>query len=210
MFYTLPFRVDPYCTDRVHDANDNFIFQFQSYADDELFNANLLKTLNQEDSEPICAPESIRVDGVYIYLGSKDSNGEERTILIRSWGNLTGTGAHNFSDEKAIGIQNELRDFIVSKLCKLQAPSLHNIHHKQPLENKCYIGRGSQYGNPFVIKGLVTRDMVIEQYKEWLEKNPKITENLHHLSGKTLMCFCTPKPCHGDILTSLFKQRYLK
>jgi hypothetical protein len=209
MFYTLPFKFEPYSTNRVEDANGNFIFQFNSYVDSE-FNEKVLKLINEENPEPIGAPESIIVNGVHICLGSRDQDYEIREIIIRGWGNLTGTGANNFSNEKAIGIQNELRDFIISKLCKLEAPTLHNIHHKQPLENKCYIGRGSQWGNPFVIKGLVTRDIAIQQHKEWLEKNPSLTQNLHHLSGKELVCYCTPKPCHGDTLISLFKQRYLQ
>jgi hypothetical protein len=42
----------------------------------------------------------------------------ELFILIRGWGNLTGTGAHHFSEEKAVKIQDDFRDWIIYKLSK--------------------------------------------------------------------------------------------
>jgi len=37
---------------------------------------------------------------------------------IRGWGNLTGTGGHNLSEEKAVEIQDAFRDFVVEQLKK--------------------------------------------------------------------------------------------
>lgn len=60
-----------------------------------------------------------------------------------------------------------------------------------------YIGRGSPWGNPFVIGKDGTREEVIEKYKNWfLSQNIDLTP----LTGKNLVCYCSPKACHGDFL----------
>lgn len=76
-----------------------------------------------------------------------------------------------------------------------------------------YIGRGSKWGNPFTsIQGkttkattvVATREESIEQYRQWLKQQIRSgcisREELAALYGKDLVCFCAPKPCHGDIL----------
>lgn len=67
-----------------------------------------------------------------------------------------------------------------------------------------YIGRGSIWGNPHVIGIHGTRKEVIAKYRtELWEKihqgRVSLTE-LADLQGKELICFCTPLPCHGDVL----------
>lgn len=72
-----------------------------------------------------------------------------------------------------------------------------------------YIGRGSKWGNPFVIKhgpdGL-SRDDVIAKYKEYFEQeiltNPEARAALLSIRGYRLGCHCKPLPCHGDIIAS--------
>ena len=73
-----------------------------------------------------------------------------------------------------------------------------------------YIGRPSKWGNPFVVnkKGDfsdgMTREQVIERYKEYLKENPQLIEDAKtELKGKRLGCFCKPKACHGDVLASI-------
>ena len=67
-----------------------------------------------------------------------------------------------------------------------------------------YIGRGSKWGNPFVIGKDGNREEVIEHFRQhlWLQiKTQKITiQDLVSLKGKKLGCFCKPLPCHGDVL----------
>ena len=63
----------------------------------------------------------------------------------------------------------------------------------QKLRNTVYIGRGSQWGNPFVIGKDGTRNEVCDRY----EKEILPTLNIDHLFGKNLMCFCHPSRCHG-------------
>jgi uncharacterized protein YebE (UPF0316 family) len=70
-----------------------------------------------------------------------------------------------------------------------------------------YIGRGSKWGNPFVIGRDGSREQVIDLYKDYISKQPKLLNDLKELDGKILGCFCKPKACHGDVLVELIKDR---
>ena len=73
-------------------------------------------------------------------------------------------------------------------------------------ENKLavYIGRGSVYGNPFVISKQATRDDVCNDYEyKYLPFQPSIMAKLPELKGKVLLCYCYPERCHGDTLAAL-------
>lgn len=73
-----------------------------------------------------------------------------------------------------------------------------NKHHGVPFDT--YVGRGSIWGNPFVIGKDGDRDEVIDKYERYLDESPHLLDRLHELRGKTLCCFCAPKRCHGDVL----------
>ena len=65
-----------------------------------------------------------------------------------------------------------------------------------------YIGRGSKWGNPFIMrnKSDAERDRVCDAYEAWFKNQPELVNDLHELQGKILGCFCKPKRCHGDFL----------
>jgi hypothetical protein len=71
-------------------------------------------------------------------------------------------------------------------------------------EGGVYIGRKSDFGNPFRIGIDGNRDQVIEKYREWfLEKvgsDPAFRREVWKLEGKVLICHCAPLGCHGDVL----------
>ena len=70
--------------------------------------------------------------------------------------------------------------------------------------NSVYIGRGSKWGNPFIIGLHGNREEVIEMYKKHIM--PKFThKELLELKGKNLMCYCAPKKCHGNVLLEKIK-----
>ena len=69
-----------------------------------------------------------------------------------------------------------------------------------------YIGRGSKWGNRFVIGKDGDREEVVGKYKEWLLQNKELLGSLHELKGKVLGCFCKPNACHGDILVELVNE----
>lgn len=64
-------------------------------------------------------------------------------------------------------------------------------------------GRGSRWGNPFVIGRGGDRAEVIEKYERWLLTQPELLVALPQLRGRTLGCWCAPRPCHGDVLARL-------
>jgi hypothetical protein len=70
-----------------------------------------------------------------------------------------------------------------------------------------YIGRPSKFGNPFPISGVVTRHRAIKKYEQWLKQQPALLQQVRdELRGRDLVCFCSPKPCHGDVLLKLANQ----
>ena len=68
------------------------------------------------------------------------------------------------------------------------------------------IGRGTVWGNPFLIGADGDRDTVVRkfyQYALWrLEREPNWLEPLR---GKDLACYCAPKGCHGDVILHLLE-----
>lgn len=73
-----------------------------------------------------------------------------------------------------------------------------------------YIGRPSKWGNPFNLtdpNNRLERFEVIRKYREWILTQPKLLADLGELEGKTLGCWCAPKPCHGDVLIELVNER---
>ncbi|MGD2065581.1 MAG: DUF4326 domain-containing protein [Candidatus Bathyarchaeota archaeon] len=80
-------------------------------------------------------------------------------------------------------------------------PKVHNKYHKTAGPDAVYIGRGSPYGNPFVIGKHGNRDEVCDRYEAMLRENPQLVARVKaELKGKDLVCFCAPKRCHGDTL----------
>lgn len=66
-----------------------------------------------------------------------------------------------------------------------------------------YIGRPSYWGNPFTIGVDGNRAQVIEKYRAQLMRSPAMLDRVTELRGKDLVCWCAPRPCHGDILLQL-------
>lgn len=77
--------------------------------------------------------------------------------------------------------------------------------------------RGSDLGNPFKDG---TRTEVIEQYHQWLIKKVREKDNPQYrelqqvleyslsLNGISLICWCAPLPCHGDVVVKAIKYLY--
>lgn len=67
-----------------------------------------------------------------------------------------------------------------------------------------FIGRGSKWGNPFIIDKDGTREEVVEKYRLYLYSNMNLVMSAaKELKGKKLGCYCKPLSCHGDILVEL-------
>lgn len=72
-----------------------------------------------------------------------------------------------------------------------------------------YIGRAGhgldgKYGNPFRLSPTESRGSTIERFRDWLwtriQTDGQFRQDVMVLAGKTLVCFCAPEPCHGDVL----------
>ena len=82
-----------------------------------------------------------------------------------------------------------------------------------------YIGRAGKgqdgyFGNPvrigatctfcgkFHADGGSTLPCFTNYFLTRLEKDPEFKRRIVALKGKTLGCFCKPKPCHGDVIAA--------
>jgi len=89
----------------------------------------------------------------------------------------------------------------------MTAPKVLNKRKTGVVLDAVYIGRPSKWGNPFVIGKDGTREEVIAKHRAWLLAQPaKIEAVKRELKGRDLLCFCAPKPCHGDTLLEIANQ----
>lgn len=77
------------------------------------------------------------------------------------------------------------------------------VNKRNTREYDVYIGRPSKWGNPFVIGEDGNREEVITKYREHVLNSKELMADIHTLRGKTLACWCSPLPCHGDVLAEL-------
>ncbi len=82
-----------------------------------------------------------------------------------------------------------------------------NKHHAGIPKGAVYIGRGSKWGNPFVIGRDGTREEVVAKYRDWIIHSD-LALDVIELKGKDLVCYCAPKSCHGDVLIELVELLY--
>ena len=67
-----------------------------------------------------------------------------------------------------------------------------------------YIGRPSDWGNPFVIGKDGDRADVIRKYRNWIMRQPElISRAKKELRGQRIACWCKPEDCHGDVLAEI-------
>ena len=83
-------------------------------------------------------------------------------------------------------------------------PNVYNKRHTYPAD-AVYVGRGSDWGNPFKIGEDGTREEVIEKFEKVYVPAilKKIPDWLKPLRGKDLVCWCFPEACHADVLLRL-------
>lgn len=84
-----------------------------------------------------------------------------------------------------------------------------------------YIGRGSDWGNPYKIGRDGDRGEVLAKYKQYLLRGEgrHLLARIGELEGLTLGCFCSPDGgltaedethCHGQLLLQLVARRRKK
>ena len=81
---------------------------------------------------------------------------------------------------------------------------------KEDLKGSVYIGRGSPLGNPFIVGIHGDLDSVLKQHRTYLvnkiiSRDPGVEVALKNLNPESkLVCFCAPKPCHGNTIEELW------
>lgn len=85
--------------------------------------------------------------------------------------------------------------------------------YKGSMTDAVYIGRPTRYGNPFKMRpGAMTstaRTQVIAQFRDWWYADEQSALRIHairELTGKTLLCWCHPLPCHGDVIAEFLNR----
>lgn len=101
--------------------------------------------------------------------------------------------------------------------------NIKNTNRPKHGATQIYIGRalgvnnGSPLANPFTMKDKnddKERDEVISKYKKWIikkliEGNEQVRNELQYIAMEArrkdvdLLCYCAPKPCHGDVIKKL-------
>jgi hypothetical protein len=73
-----------------------------------------------------------------------------------------------------------------------------------------YVGRPSDFGNPFGLAGtkanfiVATREEAISKYRDWLLSQPDLVARVRaELKDKVIACWCAPLPCHADVLAEI-------
>ena len=90
-------------------------------------------------------------------------------------------------------------------------PQVLNKHKDNIPSDAIYVGRPSKWGNPFhigmVYQGrILTRQDTIEAFTDWLlysDEGMKVLADIVELKGRDLVCWCSPLPCHADVLIEL-------
>jgi hypothetical protein len=89
----------------------------------------------------------------------------------------------------------------------MMVAELLNIRHGKA---DVYIGRGSPFGNPYVLGVDGGRNEVVRLYRiyfyEKIMKDAKFRLDVEALRGKKLGCHCSPMACHGDVILEYLLQ----
>ena len=92
-------------------------------------------------------------------------------------------------------------------------PRVYNKHKAYPAD-AVYIGRGSDWGNPYThlpsgkskykTIHVPTREAAVAAFKALCDKHPELQKEIkERLRGKNLVCYCAPLACHGDVLLAI-------
>jgi len=74
-----------------------------------------------------------------------------------------------------------------------------------------FIGRPSEYSNPFILGKDGTRNQVLNKFKIYFHNLDNCNKLLDELDGKIIACWCKlSQNCHGDVIIELYNERKYK
>jgi hypothetical protein len=68
------------------------------------------------------------------------------------------------------------------------------------------VDRTTGFGNPFRLGHDGDRGTVIRAYEQHIAGEPALMAMVSSLKGCALACWCSPLPCHADVLARLAEQ----
>jgi len=97
-----------------------------------------------------------------------------------------------------------------------------NVKNKNTFRGKgVYVGRPNILSNPFKITKDQTRELAIQRYGQMIihavhvKKNPIFLHELRKLEAHlidhqkiNLICYCSPEPCHADIIKQMLLNKF--
>jgi hypothetical protein len=74
-----------------------------------------------------------------------------------------------------------------------------------------YIGRPSVFGNPYPMRNETNpetaRKFVIDQFEAYARTNSVLLTCIRELPEDAVLgCYCSPLPCHGDVIIKIWKE----
>lgn len=101
----------------------------------------------------------------------------------------------------------------------MSEPVIHIKNQKRYQGSGVNVGRPSGLGNPFVIGRDGGRDEVIDKYKVWLNEQlnhncpatrmfVSLFDELCEKKELTLICWCSPRRCHAEVIRDLLLQAW--
>lgn len=91
-------------------------------------------------------------------------------------------------------------------------PKVLNKRNDPISKGAVYVGRPSKWGNPFKVNDPLLPhglskvgkyQLVVDEYRKYLLSSRELMKALPELKGKDLVCWCSPLPCHADVLLEL-------
>ena len=90
-------------------------------------------------------------------------------------------------------------------------PKVWNKRDPNCPKDAVYVGRPTKWGNPYSHQNNTLAEFkvdskaeAIEAFRDMVRADPEFQiEIVLALSGKDLVCFCAPRPCHADILLEI-------
>jgi RNA recognition motif-containing protein len=108
------------------------------------------------------------------------------------------------SSSSAISTTNAPVDAVSLATPQTTNRSRTQVVHCKKSNYDVYIGRPSDWGNPFVIGKDGDRADVIRKYRNWIMRQPDLLSRAKkELRGQRIACWCKPEACHGDVLAEI-------
>ena len=82
--------------------------------------------------------------------------------------------------------------------------------HRDPGVDAVYVGRGTPWGNPYELSATCNRYDSMTKYRKYVRERPGLQKLIREeLSGKDLLCSCSPAPCHAEVLVEVCNDEFV-